>query len=221
MEAGSEILVTTSLTIMNGTYISTCDTLWKGIRTSTFASLHALDSYIEGAEFAMRLAGYTTFECRNNRFIDNYIGISTGSPFEADQSEVLITQIGFLTGCKFYTEEGLPIPYIGQFYAPSWPTSPSLIPYDVGYAAMYLSGTSGLNFGNRNASNAGRNMVYNMRNGIISRFSFIDVYKSTFRNFQGSIPEIMVLIQSLISTKQVLIYLNPSQILNTTCLAIY
>jgi len=190
MAAGSEIFVTDSLTIQNGTYISACDTLWRGIRTSTFASLSAFDSSIEGAEFAMRLAGYTSFECTNNMFIDNYIGISTGSPFETDQSEVLITQVGFLTGCKFYTEEGLPIPYTGQFYAPSWPTSPSQIPYDVGFAVVYLTGTAGLNFGKRNASAAERNRVYNMRNGIISRFSYIDVYKSTFRNFQGSIPNI-------------------------------
>lgn len=188
MEEKSKILVKANVTLaLDDCYLSGCDDLWQGIETESDSELFVHDSYIESANIAIRLGNLTVFECTGNEFIDNYIGISVGSPFEAvPSSTTQISQKGGILGCKFYTDDVVPDPYPGHFYS-SWPTTPSEIPFDQGYAAVFVARSVGLNLGLHTASVANRNEIYHMRNGVININSDIHIGATDFYDFEGSV----------------------------------
>ena len=142
MGTGSQIIVKTSLQV-NDCYIGTCDDMWKGILVNGLDPLFILsNSSIRGAEYGVYLTDKSYVYIGFSSFIDNYIGIATGSPYETPATSVSIYARTPVVGCHFYTDTAIPDPYPGQEYYPDWPVSPSEIPYDQGYAAMYLTGTS-------------------------------------------------------------------------------
>ncbi|MGB4850388.1 MAG: right-handed parallel beta-helix repeat-containing protein, partial [Saprospiraceae bacterium] len=182
MEEGAEIKAEDELSL-HGTYISGCDFMWKGIKAETNIFLY--DSFVEDAEFGVKLENSASIVCLNTEFINDYIGIAVGSPFEADQFDQVIYRCQ-IWGCKFYTSSVLANPYPDQYYDPSWPTSPSQIPYNLGFAAFFLSGVSGVNIGFKGATGGDRNKIYQMRNGIVMRNSDSNIYGTDFYDFEGS-----------------------------------
>ncbi len=187
MEEGSQILVESGLSLI-GTFISGCGDMWQGIKTSSTTNLGVYRSTIEDAEFGISLGNFSAFHCEKSNFVNDYIGIAVGSPFAADIFDQQILQRGQILGCKFYTDGSLPDPYPGQYYYPSWPTTPTEIPYDKGYAAVYLSGTNGLNFGFVGAESSDRNEIYQMRNGILLRYSVMNVAGTDIHDLEGDQP---------------------------------
>ncbi len=191
MAEGSEIRVISDLTILDS-YISGCDKMWKGIITTSLTNLSVSGSVIEAAEFGIRLASFTSFQCEYNEFINDFIGIANGSPFEADQFGHVTLQRGSIKGCKFYTNTVVPGPYPGHIEYEEWPESPVEIPYDQGYAAIFLTGSIGFDVGYIHAEGADRNEVYQMRNGIILRNSVLNISGTDFYDFEGGIPKVPV-----------------------------
>jgi hypothetical protein len=194
MEEGSQIHVLTGLQLI-GTYISGCGDMWRGIKTEEYANLGLTRSTIEDAEFGISLENFTSFHCEKSNFINDYIGIASGSPFGPDVIKRQILQRGQIYGCKFYTSSTLPDPYPGQlgfypaqYYYPDWPTTPAEIPYDMGYAAVYLSGTQGIEFGFVGAESSDRNEIYLMRNGVILRYSGMNVAGTDLHDLEGDRP---------------------------------
>src|SRR5690606_11922314 len=96
-----------------------------------------------------------------------------------------IKQRGYISGCRFFTEGSLPDPYPGQYYYPSWPTSAD-IPYDQGFAAVYIAGAAGLNIGFVGALGADRNKIFNMRNGVVMMYAVADIAGTDFYDFEGA-----------------------------------
>lgn len=76
-----QIQVEDDLNIVDS-YISGCNSMWKGFRTTGGINLSVTGSAIEDAEIGLKLADGIAFTCRYNDFIDDYIGIGAGSPFE-------------------------------------------------------------------------------------------------------------------------------------------
>lgn len=188
MEEKSQILVESHLSIYNS-FLSGCGDMWKGIETTdSEADLFIHNSTIQAAEFAVKLGSQPGFVSFYNRFIDNYVGIVIGGdPFEPDEFENQIHRC-LIWGCEFFTNTSLPDPYPGQYYYPSWPSTPTEIPYNQGFAAIYMSGTTGANIGYAYAEGADRNKIYQMRNGIILRNSVSDISGTDFYDFEGLIP---------------------------------
>jgi len=192
MAEGSQILVSTSLKITES-YISSCDVMWKGIKTNVSTALEVSENTaIELAEFAVLLAHETKFTCRNSEFINNYIGIATGNPFADNTTFVTINQSLEITGCRFYTSSNVPNPYAGQFYYTAWPTTPYGVPFNQGFAGIYLSKTGSFHIGKVGALATDRNKFYQLRNGIVARNSYSRVFGSDFYNFEGSVPKVLV-----------------------------
>lgn len=94
--------------------------------------------------------------------------------------------ISQLSGCKFYTNGSVPDPYPGHYYS-FWPSTPTQIPYDKGFAGIYLSNCGGLNIGKDGATSTVRNKFYQLRNGIVMRNGTATVFGSDFYNFEGSV----------------------------------
>ncbi|MEP6646846.1 MAG: T9SS type A sorting domain-containing protein [Saprospiraceae bacterium] len=186
MEEKAQIIVQSTLS-MNNCYLSGCTDLWQGISTSGGGYLFVYGSVIEDANIGISLADLAGFVCLHTKFINNYIGIASGSPFLSDQFDHQIQRCQ-IWGCQFYTETTLPDPYVGHPYYPSWPTTYPEIPYNQGYAAVFLSGTGGINIGYKGADSGDRNKVHDMRNGIVMRNSVGDIYGTDFYNFKGKIP---------------------------------
>ncbi len=190
METGSSIQVETTLTI-DECNIGTCDDLWRGIEVMSGQGkrIALTRSIISGANIAIELNDQAIYYISDNHFVSNYIGISTGSPFEEVSSDIQVyPKDGVILGCHFYTETQLPDPYPGHYYYPSWPLLAS-IPYNQGYAAMYISGSSGLYLGGLGVSGAKRNKIYNMRNGVIAKRATTKIFSTDFKNFEGSVPK--------------------------------
>ncbi len=189
MEESSQILIVDpngrGLTILNS-YLAGCDVMWKGIRTAYLSNLSVHNSFIQSAEFGIYLESGTGFACTYTEFIDDYIGIAVGRPFDNDQFDQKIEQRGQLIGCKFYTDSDLPDPYPDQYYYPSWPSTPTQVPFNKGYAAIFLSGVAGFNIGFVGATEDDRNEIYHMRNGILLRNSVADIVGTDFHDFEGS-----------------------------------
>lgn len=186
MEESARIDVEADLSMSN-CYLSGCGDMWQGIYTVGQTYLHAYYCFIEDAEFGIKLSGLAGLVCLGTDFINDYIGIASASPFEEDTEDKVIHR-GQVTGCQFYTATSLPDPYPGQYYYPSWPSTPTVIPYTQGFAAIYLSRTVGLNIGYEGAEDPDRNKVYNMRNGIILRDETVsDISGTDFYDFEGNI----------------------------------
>lgn len=185
MEEGSRISVIADLSISD-CYISGCGDMWQGIHSSGQIDIQTYDSTIEGAEFGIKLKTTAGLVCKTTHFINNYIGITTASPFETDGEDKVIHR-GEIEGCHFYTSGTLPDPYPGQFYYPAWPTTPSGVPYNQGFAAIYLSRTVGLDVGSEKATGTKRNKVHDMRNGVILRDRTVSHVGGTdFKDFEGT-----------------------------------
>ncbi len=189
MEEESKILVEANNHLtLEDCYVTGCDDMWQGIEAETYATLWIFESFIESANIAVELNHLTFFECGDSEFIDNYVGISVGNPFDEElpHDALQISQKGQITGCKFYTDDVVPDPYSIHHYS-SWPTTPSHIPFDQGFAAIYLGHSAGLNLGEEDGSVANRNKIYQIRNGIISFESDINIYGTDFYDFEGSL----------------------------------
>ena len=187
MDEKSKIFVETGNKLeINDCYLSGCDHMWQGIETETSSTLRIYNSFIESANLGVKLADETSFQCAYNDFIDNFVGISVGSPFESDQFEQHINQRAQIVGCDFFTDNAVPDPYSGHHYYPSWPSTPSQIPYNQGFAAIFISGSNGLNLGYNGATGSYVNNIYNMRNGIVSRNSVMIIQGTDFHDFEGT-----------------------------------
>jgi hypothetical protein len=186
MDEGARIQVDAGLLVLDS-YIEGCEVLWQGIHVSAFENIGMFNSIIVSAEYGIKLEGSAGIACQYNEFVNCYIGISAGSPFEEDQSDVVIEQKEPILGCKFYTDEALPDPYPGQYYDPAWPANVT-IPYDQGFAAVYVTGAAGLHIGRKNAVGADRNEIYNMRNGIVLRYSVSNITGTDIYDLQGGLP---------------------------------
>jgi type IX secretion system substrate protein len=189
METGSSIEVTSTLTFYECN-IGTCEDLWRGMFTNGSAgSITFLKSTISGAEIAIRLNDQADYYIVKSKFVNNYIGVATGSPFEAVPVGITVTpNETHILGCQFYTETQLPDPYPGQYYYPSWPSNIA-IPFNQGFAALYIVGCTGLDIGNLGATSATRNKIYNMRNGVIAINSNTNILGTDFKDFEGSFPK--------------------------------
>lgn len=181
MDESSQIIVESTLSV-DESYISACDEMWKGIKAENDANLFVYNSTIESAEFGINFSSIIGFVCLYTAFVDDYIGISAGNPFTGLQRGTV--QRGQIWGCKFYTDNGLPDPYPGQYYYPSWPVVDG-IPYEVGFAAIFLDGFSGMNIAYPYAEGVDRNEIYEMRNGIVLRNTVANIYSSDFDDFEG------------------------------------
>ena len=188
MEEKSKILVQADLSISN-CYLSGCGDMWQGIETDGQVDLFLYNSFVEDANIGIKLSTLVGFVCTHTEFINDYVGIACGSPFDEDQQDEVIHR-GQIWGCSFYTNTTLPDPYPGHPYYPSWPTTPTEIPYNQGFAAIYLTGLSGLNIGYVNAVGSDRNNIYQMRNGIILRQTTSNISGTDFYDFEGNIPDI-------------------------------
>ncbi len=190
MEEGGAIVVQQSVELaIRYCNISACDYMWQGIISEGaddgYLFLHY--SMIQTANTGVKLRSMAGFGCYFTHFVDNYIGIAVGSPFETEELGKTMARHE-VSGCKFYTLSGLRDPYPGHHYYPIWPTAPATIPYDQGYAAIYLSGINAMNIGLVEAAGSFRNEVYNMRNGVIMRNSTANVYGTDFYDFEGGRP---------------------------------
>lgn len=185
MEEGARIIATQDLIIRN-CYISGCEDMWMGIYTDGQLDLQIYDSTIEGAEYGVKLKTSASFVSLSTHYINNFIGVTTASPFESDSQDKVIHR-GQIEGCHFYTIDTLPDPYPGQYYYPSWPTTPAGIPYNQGFAAIYLSRTVGLDVGSAKATGAKRNKIHDMRNGVILRDrTKSDIGGTDFKDLEGT-----------------------------------
>lgn len=182
MDEKSQILVETELTV-DESYIAACGEMWKGIKAEDNSSLFVFHSTIESAEFGINFSSIIGFNCTHTAFVDDYIGICIGNPFTGPQRGTV--QRSHLWGCEFYTKNGLPEPYPGQYYDPSWPVDAN-VPYNVGYAAIFMDGFAGLNIGYPEAIEEDRNEIYQMRNGIIMRSTVSNIYCTDFHDFEGN-----------------------------------
>ncbi|MBK8829956.1 MAG: T9SS type A sorting domain-containing protein [Saprospiraceae bacterium] len=188
METGSRIIANAKLTI-DECNIGTCDDLWRGIYVEGGSGIVVSNSILSGANIAIELEDESKYSIHDSEFVNNYIGISTGSPFDALlQGITVYPENGAILGCNFYTDSQVPDPYTGHYYFPSWPSNIA-IPYNQGYAALYISGSTGLDLGELGADLAERNVIYNMRNGVIARYSTTDILGTDFENFEGSVPK--------------------------------
>lgn len=187
MEEGSEILVEDDFSV-DMSYLSACENMWKGIRDVDNENIQVYNSVIESAEYGIYLESVPGFVCLYNKFINNFIGVAVGSPFEEAQRGMEI-QRGQLWGNEFFTDGTLPDPYPGQYYYPSWSTTVDEVAIDQGYAAIYLSGLTGLNVGYVGATGRERNYIHDMRNGVILRQTVGDVYGTDFASFEGGAPD--------------------------------
>lgn len=190
MEESSKIIVSTGLTIIN-CHISGCDDMWVGIETDYQSNLNAYNSIIEDAELGMNLGDHTGFHCEGTKFIDNFIGISIGSPLKEEVFDQVIEQRGDIVGCEFYTTTALPDPYPGMFYYPAWPTTPTEIPFNQGYAAIYVFGATGLVIGKTGAEGGERNLIHDMRNGIVMRYAVLPITGTNIYDLEGDQPRFM------------------------------
>lgn len=192
METGSSIDVRSTLAISECN-IGTCDDLWEGIYTVGGSSfVYFNKSIIRGANIAIRLNDQAVYHIQNSLFVDNYIGIATGSPFEEDPIDAVVyPSEKIILGCQFYTESHLPDPYPWHFYYPAWPSSPG-IPFNQGYAALYIVGSTGLDIGKLDPGSNERNLIYNMRNGVIVKGSTTKILGTDFKFFEGSVPKLAV-----------------------------
>jgi hypothetical protein len=194
MSGGSSIEVDGLLNV-DECNIGTCDTLWRGIKvlSTNGNGIVFINSNISGANIAIELEDETNYFVQESTFDNNYIGISTGSPFEATPSNITVYPgDGVILGCRFFTSTVLPPPYGGHHYYPSWPVLAS-IPYNQGYAALYIAGSTGLHLGQLNANAANRNLIDHMRNGVIVRGATARIVGTDFENFEGSVPKIAAL----------------------------
>jgi len=194
MAAGSRIEVDGQFNV-DQCNIGTCDTLWRGIKVLSpdGNGITFINSNISGANIAIELEDETSYFIQGSTFENNYIGISTGSPFEAIPSDITVYPgDGIILGCRFFTSTQLPLPYGGHHYYPSWPSLAS-IPYNQGYAALYIAGSTGLYLGQLNPINANRNMIDHMRNGVIVRGATTRILGTDFEDFEGSVPKIAAL----------------------------
>ncbi len=186
MDEGALIRADEGLLVINS-YIAGCDVLWQGIRVTSLNNIGMFSSKIQAANTGILMEGNTGIACQYNEFIDNYVGISIGSPLEEDQFDIHIEQKEPVLGCKFYTaSESLPDPYPGHPYYPSWP-SHSTIPYDKGYAGIFISGAGGLHIGKNGAEGFVRNKIYNMRNGIVLRHSVSNITGTDIYDLEGGL----------------------------------
>lgn len=188
MEEKAQIIVESLLSI-NNSYLSGCGDMWKGIRASdSEANIFLYSSTIEDAEFGVKISGQPGFVSLYNRFINDYVGIVIGTePYDPDEFDHQIHRCQ-IWGNEFFTNTEVPDPYPGMYYYPSWPTTPAEIPYNQGFAAIFISGVNGAHIGYVGAIGADRNEVYQMRNGIIIRNSVSNVSGTDFYNFEGLIP---------------------------------
>lgn len=191
MSAGSRIEVDGQFNV-DQCNIGTCDTLWRGIKVLSpdGNGIVFTNSNISGANIAIELEDETSYFIQGSTFENNYIGISTGSPFEAIPSDITVYPgDGIILGCRFFTGTQLPPPYGGHFYYPSWPLIAS-IPYNQGYAALYIAGSTGLNLGQLNPTTINRNTIDSMRNGVIVRSATTRILGTDFLNFEGAVPKV-------------------------------
>jgi hypothetical protein len=207
MREGSKIVVEDTFALINGTYLTGCTTMWQGIHTTEHVKLTLIDCTIEMAEFGVKLADQTTFICRNVDFIDNFIGISVGSPFDDNNDFVKVAQEGEITGCQFYTVGYLPDPYPGHYYE-EWPEPDGQVFYHRGFAAVFMKNSIGLTLGSWTAQDTQRNNVYDMRNGVIMLNSQSYISGTDFHDFEGQFPAGLRI--ALLRTNQVGIYSNNS-----------
>ncbi len=188
METGSRIVANAKLTI-DECNIGTCDDLWRGIYVEGGSGIVVSNSILSGANIAIELEDESSYSIHDSEFVNNYIGISTGSPFDALVEGITVyRENGAILGCNFYTDSQVPDPYNGHPYYPSWPSNIA-IPYNQGYAALYISGSTGLDLGKLGANLSERNVIYNMRNGVIARYSTTDILGTDFESFEGSVPK--------------------------------
>ena len=194
METGAEIEVTSTLNVYESN-IGTCDDMWKGIlvvgdNNANSGLIIFSESKISGAEIAIKLTDNSKYFIQQSEFDNNYIGIATGSPFAADPDPMTVyPSDGIILGCQFHTSTSLPDPYNGQYYYPSWPSNVA-IPYDQGYAALYIAGSTGLYMGELGATGSDRNHIYNMRNGVIVRSADTKILGTDFAHFEGTVSKI-------------------------------
>lgn len=99
MEEGSEILVEDDFSV-DMSYLSACENMWKGIRDVDNENIQVYNSVIESAEYGIYLESVPGFVCLYNKFINNFIGVAVGSPFEEAQRGMEI-QRGQLWGNEF------------------------------------------------------------------------------------------------------------------------
>lgn len=126
METASRIVANANLTI-DECNIGTCDDLWRGINVVGGSGIVVTNSILSGANIAIELQDSATYSIKNSDFVNNYIGISTGSPFDAVLEGITVyRENGAILGCNFYTESQLPDPYNGHLYFPSWPSVVSI-----------------------------------------------------------------------------------------------
>jgi hypothetical protein len=99
-----------------------------------------------------------------------------------------LKQAGPVIGCRFFTDSSLPTPYSGTYYESGWPVS-AIIPYDQSFAAVYVKGVTGFAFGvvGTVADPCDRNEIFDVRNGVLSRFGSTNISNSDFHDFTGSI----------------------------------
>ncbi len=195
MEEGAQIFVTSGagLTLVD-CYISGCGEMWRGINVDYTTNINVYNSVIEDAEIGIRLRSYDGVHCEYTSFINDYIGIGVGTPLEEDEYDAQIQQKGDIIGCEFYTDGSLPDPYPAQspfpaqYYYPSWPTTPAEIPYNQGYAAIYIFGATGMHLGRVDAETEERNDIHDMRNGIIVRYSDFDIAGTDIHDLEGTQP---------------------------------
>jgi hypothetical protein len=177
MRESSVIIVEEDFDVINGTHITGCGTMWQGIHTTGMGKVTLTDCIIEGAEFGVKLVNLQKIKCQNVQFIDDYIGIAAGSPFDNDYSFIKILQDGEISGCTFYTDGYLPDPYPTQHYEGDWPSEAGII-FRKMYAAVFMKNCVGLDIGKRTAVGAEWNEVYEARNGVIMLNSHAYIGKS-------------------------------------------
>lgn len=185
MAEGSEIRVDSEL-VMSNSFLSGCGSMWKGIRVTAGHQLEIDSNIIKDAEFGVLLENNTSFKCQYNEFRENFVGIAVGRPYEAPQAGITIFPNDDIIGNQFTCSEPLPDPYPGQFYDPSWPADAS-IPYDRTFAAVYLSGATGLNIGAYGLSGNERNVIDSTRNGFIINNSSTIIVGNTITSLLGGI----------------------------------
>lgn len=210
MRESSVIIVEADFSVINGTHITGCGTMWQGIHTTGSGKVTLTDCIIEGAEFGVKLVNLQEIKCQNVQFIDDYIGIAAGNPFDNDDSSIKILQDGQITGCTFYTDGYLPDPYPTQYYEGDWPPAQDGIIYRKMYAAVFMKNCVGLGIGDRTATGSDWNEVYEARNGVIMINSNSYIAKTDFHGFTGQFPDGLIQRPSLLRINQVAIYSDRS-----------
>lgn len=195
MDPKSLIRVEATFSIINGTHIGNCgNELWQGIKTTGVGKLTLDDCIIQGANFGVELVNLQEFKCTNVDFIDDFVGITAGDPFDEDNDPITVLQDGQIYGCTFNTDgPSLPRPHIGHPYynpeaPPYWPLNNGGVEFDRMYAAVFMRNCSGLTIGGGIGLGANMNEVYDARNGIIIFNSHTYVIKTKFHDFTGQFP---------------------------------